>query len=510
MKKLVILILTLFLPGLARAQVIYCPSGFSASGACGVSIHGGTDSFWSGGNASLSDTGVLVLPTGSDHQVSTLIYQPSVLNVQAFTASFTFVLNGQNVSFVLQNSTNNPYGFNNNIFSAGAGCESGFFQGYSQNNPPNNVFAMELDSYDDLLAGQEDGNQPFTYSSVQIYQSNLPPSVYPNIYVQCPCIGGSDICGVNTSPSDGNHQINKLSTSPVPLNSPANVSNTTTGDTYSATITYDGSNFTLNLYDVTAGGSCPGSSCFTNTWTNVNIPNSVGANTAWVGFTAGTNSLSSSYPLYIDSFVYTVGTPTSTPSPSATTTPTSTATATATPKVTATPTPMVTSTPIVTATATPAPTSTPAPKPTLTATPNPPLTPTPNPPLTPTPNAPLTPTPNSTTTPAPKVSAAVSMSRSSVNFGTVKVGEHKSRVVKLTNTAKKKTGTVVTFDGASVAGSNEISASTNCDGSVGPKQKCSVEIGFAPIIPGAVSATVTVNGNASNNPQTIGVKGTGN
>jgi hypothetical protein len=41
-----------------------------------------------------------------------------------------------------------------------------------------------------------------------------------------------------------------------------------------------------------------------------------------------------------------------------------------------------------------------------------------------------------------------------VNFGTVKVGKSKSRVVKLTNTVKKKTGTAVTFAGATVAASN--------------------------------------------------------
>jgi hypothetical protein len=46
-----------------------------------------------------------------------------------------------------------------------------------------------------------------------------------------------------------------------------------------------------------------------------------------------------------------------------------------------------------------------------------------------------------------------------VNFGTVKV-ESKRRVAKLTNTAKKKPGTAVTFAGATVAGSNEFSAST--------------------------------------------------
>jgi hypothetical protein len=104
----------------------------------------------------------------------------------------------------------------------------------------------------------------------------------------------------------------------------------------------------------------------------------------------------------------------------------------------------------------------------------------------------------------------VSMSSSSVNFGTVKVGKSKSRVVFLTNMAKKKTGTAVTFDGATVGGSNEFSASTSCDGSVGPKGKCRLRIGFAPTVPGAVSATVTVNGDASNSPQTIGVKGIGN
>jgi hypothetical protein len=66
-----------------------------------------------------------------------------------------------------------------------------------------------------------------------------------------------------------------------------------------------------------------------------------------------------------------------------------------------------------------------------------------------------------------------------VNFGTVKVGKSKGRVAKLANTAKERTGRAVTFDGATVA-SNEFSISTNCDGSVGPKGKCSVGIGFAP------------------------------
>src|SRR5262249_34225892 len=175
----------------------------------------------------------------------------------------------------------------------------------------------------------------------------------------------------------------------------------------------------------------------------------------------------SSLPLYITSFVYNVGSPSQRPPP------------TATPRVP----PTVPPTPTVTPTVPPTP--------------------------TPTSNPPLTPTPNSTATPAPKVSAVVGMSRSSVIFGTVKVGKSKTRIVELTNQAKKKTGTAVTFTGTTVAGSNQFSAWTKCDGPVGPKSKWSVGIGFTPTVPGAVSATVTVNANASNSPQTIGVKGIG-
>jgi hypothetical protein len=224
------------------------------------------------------------------------------VNDQAFTARFRFVPNGQNIAFVIQNSNNNPT-FDGAEFSAGAGCEAGFFQGYNQSNPPNNVFALELDSYSPLTNGAS-----FTYSSAQIYTSNP--------FVQCPCIGGAGICGTNNSDS-GN--ITKISTSPVPLNSPSNSQNTTTGHTYSATLTYDGSNFTLNLYDVTAGGSCPGAKCFSHTWNNVDIPAWVSGNTAWMGFTAATG-LTSNTRLYVESLVYNAVTPTSTLTPTQTAT----------------------------------------------------------------------------------------------------------------------------------------------------------------------------------------------
>jgi len=300
-------------PASTQAQVINCPSGFASTGDCGVGFVGGSpEAFLATDFPAFNGPALELIQANANHNAASLIYQTQ-LNIQAFTASFTFTTSGWAVAFVVQNSNNNPAS-NGHNFTAGAGCEADFFQGASaggQTTPPNNVFALDFDSYSPLVNGQ-----PFSYSSVQIYQSDGITTPAP--YVQCPCEPSIEGCGSNNSQSP----INKISTSPVPLNSPANVMNTATGDTYSATVTYDGSNFTLNLYDVTAGGSCPGSSCFTHTWTNVNIPASVGGPTAWVGIGASTGSNPIlNVPLHIDSFVYTEGTPTSTPTPNPTPTP---------------------------------------------------------------------------------------------------------------------------------------------------------------------------------------------
>jgi hypothetical protein len=203
------------------------------------------------------------------------------VNVQKFTSTFTFVPNGQNVAFVLNNATNNPPN-DGPGFSSGAGCEGGFYQAFDPvHGSPNNIFALEFDSWSFLGSVQS-----FTYSSVQIYKQDQSP------------------CNPNDS-GPGYTLTDKISTSPIPLNSPADSQGTTTGDTYSATVTYDGSNFTLNLYDVTAGGACPGAKCFTHTW-SVDIPSWVDGNTAYVGFTAATGETAIA-PLHIDSFSYTAG-----------------------------------------------------------------------------------------------------------------------------------------------------------------------------------------------------------
>ncbi len=283
----------------SHGQVAFNCSAFAPTGTCGVAING------QGGQAfqlTNAPSGVLVGSTvnlipgagGGGHNGSGMIYQTPV-NAQAFTSTFTFVPNGKNIAFVVQNNTSAAGGGSPNrpqAFAAGAGCEAGFFQAFTSGTDPevNNIFALELDQFSPLL-NTAPYPYTFTYSSAQIYQASISPCIPP--------YAGTH--GTDPAPS-------KLSTSPVPLNNPAGTGLTTTGHTYSVTIAYDGSNVTLNMFDVNAGGFCPGASCYTHTWNGVNIPALVGANTAYVGLTGGTNS-DAPADLIIKSFNYSTGPP---------------------------------------------------------------------------------------------------------------------------------------------------------------------------------------------------------
>lgn len=268
MKKLIVSILFVIASGIAGAQAINCGSGFTTSGACGVSTSIGGSTFWNP-----SSTGIAgptnILPSGLTHAAGKINKQGQV-NVQAFTTTFTFVPNGQNIAFLFNNTNNNP-GFEGPTWSGGAGCEAGLYQ--SAGGIPNYTFAVKLDSFSPLTF-----NGSFTYSSVQIYQSSQPPCLPPN--------GGETQFYPTT----------QISTSPVALNSPSNSQGTTTGDTYSATLIYDGTILTLNLYDVTAGGTCSpitSGTCYHNVWNDINIPAMVGGPT-FTGAISGTTLSTSS------------------------------------------------------------------------------------------------------------------------------------------------------------------------------------------------------------------------
>jgi hypothetical protein len=276
---------------------VFTCSGFAASGVCGTSFIGGGGQPFAvvgtsaGTTPGLSGTAVELMVPNANHAALNMNYTTAV-NVQTFSTTFTFVPDGWNIAFVLSNNTNTASAQNaaGGNFSAGAGCEGSFFQGFP--GVPNNTFALELDQASNLSGADQSGpgggvgsSGAGFYSSAQYYSTGANAANAPNPPGQSPCTpdlsGGSNFTY---------HGVDKVSTSPVPLNNPATTVLTTTGDTYSVTITYDGSNLTVSLFDVTASGSCPGASCFTKTWNGVNIPAIVGGNTAWVGLAGGTNN----------------------------------------------------------------------------------------------------------------------------------------------------------------------------------------------------------------------------
>ena len=290
----------------------FATSGNSTTGNCGVRFPGsgfGTTmqllGAFNGSTPSISGTTAILVPTAADHNANNINYELASVNIGQFSSTFTFIPNGMNVAFVLSNNTVTWSGTGtaaNGSFTAGASCEGGFFQGFVVPGPPNDTIAVMLESF----GGNTANSSTFTYSSVQYYVTNQAPPNPPNAPGQWPC---------NPNPGNVPDQtvtyvgVNKLSTSPVALNSPASTLNTTTGDTYSATVGYDGSNLSICLYDVTlANGSCSSATSgtgtfFTTTWTGVDIPTLVGASTAWVGL-SGSTGTASSFPLIITSFNY--------------------------------------------------------------------------------------------------------------------------------------------------------------------------------------------------------------
>jgi hypothetical protein len=301
---------------ISNAQVINCPSGFNnTTGVCGVApTIQGTGGFplvifgtnVSGG-AHLSGSSIILQPSGSigDHAPNNVNFVSAPVNVQAFSTTFTFQLNTWNLAFILQNVTQNggagpaPGYSLSQSFNGGAGCEGGIYQAFggSGNPPPNNIFALNIDS-GNLLSNTE---TPY-FNNAQIYQS-----------MQTPCIPGDD--------SPWFYFSNKVSTSPVVLSdisgtvcSPVLNSScvpaggSSSPDIFSASIFYTGSTVTLNLFDVTAGGTCSpvtSGTCFSNSWPNVLIPTLVNGTTATVGFGGSANG-SPPNNLVVDSFVYTV------------------------------------------------------------------------------------------------------------------------------------------------------------------------------------------------------------
>jgi hypothetical protein len=99
---------------------------------------------------------------------------------------------------------------------------------------------------------------------------------------------------------------------------------------------------------------------------------------------------------------------------------------------------------------------------------------------------------------------SVTLSPSSYNFGSE---AHGSGTAWVTFTLTNGGSSAVSISSVSVSGPFVVSS--NCGSSVAASSSCPTYVYFAPTATGSFTGTLTVNDNASNNPQTTGLSGTG-
>lgn len=209
-------------------------------------------------------------------------------------------------------------------------------------------------------------------------------------------------------------------------------------------------------------------------------------------------------------------TPTSTPTATMTATGTATATRTATPTVTATSTATATATATSTATATRTATPTPTATDTATATktatatstatatktvtPTATSTPTATATITPTATATVTATPAATPTPG----AIGKVKPTSLSFQKRDVGTKSAAK----DVALKNTGTA-DLSVASITTTAGFTQTNTCTTALAPGQSCEISVKFAPSVTGEIAGSLTIEDNASNTPQVVGLSGKG-
>ena len=122
-----------------------------------------------------------------------------------------------------------------------------------------------------------------------------------------------------------------------------------------------------------------------------------------------------------------------------------------------------------------------------------------NDPATPTLNVPLTGTGSSTPT------GRLSASPASLNFATVAVGSNASNPVVVTNTGNA----AVHVSALSASGAGYTVSGMTAPATLNPSQTATLTVTFAPTAAGSVTGAVTLTSDATNNPFTIALSGTG-
>jgi hypothetical protein len=216
--------------GFANSNVATAAYTIGSTGGGGISFGSGftAGSMVLNGNAAISASALSVTTTSPMSQASSAWY-PTVVNVQKFTTDFTFQL------------------------SAGSPTADGF------------TFAIQGNSTA-ALGGLGGGLGYF----------NVGKSVAVKFDLYSNGGEGTDSTGLYVNGADPITPAVDMTSSGVDLHS---------GHVFSVHVVYDGTNLAMTITDTTNTALK-----FTQAW-SVNIPWTVGANTAFVGFTGGTGGL---------------------------------------------------------------------------------------------------------------------------------------------------------------------------------------------------------------------------
>jgi Legume lectin domain/Chitobiase/beta-hexosaminidase C-terminal domain len=191
------------------------------------------------GNTTLNGTR-LRLTDGGANEVSSAWY-PSPVNIGIFTTTFTFQITGgtspqgEGLAFVIQGDSTSAIGPGGG--GLGYGPDNVTNPDASPNAPIGNSVAIKFDIFSNAGEGVD---------STGLYVNGASPTI--------PFV---DMSGSGVYLIDG--------------------------DTFSAKLTYDGTNLTMVLTDLFTGGP------FTQVWP-INIPATIGGNSAFLGFTGGTSA----------------------------------------------------------------------------------------------------------------------------------------------------------------------------------------------------------------------------
>jgi Chitobiase/beta-hexosaminidase C-terminal domain/Bacterial lectin len=225
-------------PGLTQSAVASAAYVIQTGGSSSINFASGFPSATGlqlNGASKVSSSNFLELTDGGDYEASSTFWTTPV-NIQTFTTNFTFQLSSATAdgfTFTIQNAGLTALG----AYGGGLGY------GADPNNGPTASIGKSVAVKFDIYSNSGEGN---------------------------------DSTGVFTNGATPTNPAVSLTSSGIVLSS---------GDTIAAQLTYNGTTLTLNLTDTVTNAT------FTQAFT-VNIPSTVGANTAYVGFTGGTGGAS--------------------------------------------------------------------------------------------------------------------------------------------------------------------------------------------------------------------------